>query len=188
MSNSNRLLLTKLLRLRPGTMTGGGKGPKEFYCTVFGQMDKSQTNLAVVLRTYFYPKEEFTGQLVSTFTHSEWKMLWSSYSSDLLKWALKWTINVKLEASYTVKHRQKHVEERWDDNPSFKIICNHEINSDPPSVMLCNPVRVKSKPGCQFRIDLLNQEAVSKNCNQQNKSDVCLIHFYTLSCLVFFLI
>nr|BDF92383.1 comb plate cilium protein CTENO189 [Bolinopsis mikado] len=90
--------------------------PKDFYCTVFGQMDRSQTNLAVVLRTYFYPREEMTGAL-------------------------------------------KNVEERWDDNASFKIICNHEVNSDPPSVMLCNPVSIKAKPGSQFRIDLLNQEA-----------------------------
>ena len=37
---------------------------KEFYCTVFGQMDKNQTNLAVVLRTYFYPKEEHVGAMV----------------------------------------------------------------------------------------------------------------------------
>jgi len=90
--------------------------PKDFYCTVFGQMDRSQTNLAVVLRTYFYPKEEMIGAM-------------------------------------------KHVEERWDDNASFKIICNHEVNSDPPSVMLCNPVSIRAKPGSQFRIDLLNQEA-----------------------------
>ena len=41
-----------------------GQKPKQFYCTVFGQMDKSQTNLAVVLRVYFYPKEEMTGAMV----------------------------------------------------------------------------------------------------------------------------
>ncbi|XP_063675699.1 uncharacterized protein LOC134812281 isoform X5 [Bolinopsis microptera] len=98
---------------RTGSMSNR---PKDFYCTVFGQMDRSQTNLAVVLRTYFYPREEMTGAM-------------------------------------------KNVEERWDDNASFKIICNHEVNSDPPSVMLCNPVSIKAKPGSQFRIDLLNQEA-----------------------------
>ena len=38
--------------------------PKDFYCTVFGQMDRSQTNLAVVLRTYFYPREEMLGSMV----------------------------------------------------------------------------------------------------------------------------
>ena len=41
--------------------------PKEFYCTVFGQMDRSQTNLAVVLRTYFYPKEIMSGAMVSFY-------------------------------------------------------------------------------------------------------------------------
>ena len=142
--------------------TSMGNKAKQFYCTVFGQMDKSQTNLAVVLRTYFYPKEELTGALVSL-------VLTASPPHHLtdLAWKLYFILTPQPHPT-TSPHNltpqplpQKNVEERWDDNASFKIICNHEVNSDPPSVMLCNPVSVKAKPGAQFRIDLLNQEAVS---------------------------
>ena len=57
-------------RLRTGGSRLGtlGSRPKSFYCTVFGQMDRKQTNLAVNLRTYFYPKEELHGNLVRIYS------------------------------------------------------------------------------------------------------------------------